>query len=151
MHEYTSKVRIWDLSCPGLREEVSRARQWVRGILADSPHVDDAALIVTELGTNALLHSSSGNGAGIFRILLVRSPGTVDLSVTDTGRTRTMPHLAQPDSDEPGGRGLGLVHALAQRVHISGDDWHGHTVTVELTPSKPQAPTELSDSGGGAC
>lgn len=57
MHECMSKVRIWELSCPGFREEVSRARQCARGTLADSPHADDAALIVTELSINALLHS----------------------------------------------------------------------------------------------
>lgn len=46
---------------PGHMEQVGHARRWTRNILADSPYADAAALIVTELSTNALLHSSSGN------------------------------------------------------------------------------------------
>ena len=141
MHEYTSTVRIWELTCPGLLEEVRRARRWTRDILHGTPCAEDAALITTELGTNALLHTSSGNGASSFRLIVVRSATSVIVSVTDWGRTTTAPRLKSPDHDTTHGRGLALVHALARQVDIHGDDDHGHTVTAEL----PCTPVESTD------
>lgn len=132
MHEYTSRVRIWELTCPGLLEEVGRARRWTRDILSNTPCADDAALIVTELGSNALRHSSSGSGHGAFHIVLVHSPRTVAISVTDSGGSRTAPHVEKPRDDDTHGRGLRLVTALAHHVQIHGDDHQGHTVTAEF-------------------
>ncbi|MBO8202865.1 ATP-binding protein [Streptomyces smyrnaeus] len=145
MHEYMSDWRIWELTCPGLPEEVGRARRWTRDVLRDSPHADDAALIVSELGSNALLHSASGSPNGSFHVSLHRSPGTVVLSVTDTGGGETKPHVETPDEDDTHGRGLGLVAALANRVRVSGDDY-GRTVTVEIN-GEHQAPARPSPGG----
>ncbi|MGI5349918.1 ATP-binding protein [Streptomyces sp. CA-250714] len=131
MHEYMSTRRIWELICPGLPEEVGRARRWTRDVLHDSPHAEDAALIVSELGTNALRHSASGGPNGSFHISLLRSPGAVVLAVTDMGRATTKPHVENPDENDAHGRGLGLVTALANRVRVTGDGT-GRTVTVEI-------------------
>ncbi|WP_031028060.1 ATP-binding protein [Streptomyces albus] len=141
MHEYMSDWRIWELTCPGLPEEVSRARRWTRDVLHDSPHADDAALIVSELGSNALMHSASGGPNGSFHVSLHRSRGTVLLAVTDTGGSTTKPHVETPGEDDTHGRGLSLVTALAGRVRVSGDDY-GRTVTVEMTdgPDEPALP-----------
>jgi anti-sigma regulatory factor (Ser/Thr protein kinase) len=147
MHEYTSKVRIWELTCPGHLEEVGRARRWTRDVLSDSGHADDAALIVTELGTNALLHSASGNQGEAFSLTISRTPETVLISVTDTGGTRTTPHVEHSDENDTHGRGLALVSTLAQRLHITGDDKHGHTVTVELATSTATAPNVPTTQG----
>lgn len=146
MHEYTSTVRIWELSCPGLREEIGRARRWTRDILSDSPCADDAALIVTELGTNALLHSASGNGTGIVRIHLRRTADSVALSVQDSGGRQSTPHTEEPDEDAIHGRGLGLVAALADRVEVRGDSRHGYTVTAELNCKTPEEHEHPDDS-----
>ena len=131
MHEYMSTVRIWELTCPGLPEEVGRVRRWTRDVLSGTPYADDAALIVSELGSNALLHSASGSPNGSFHISLHRSSGALVLAVTDTGGGETKPHVETPDEDDTNGRGLGLVIALASRVEVSGDDY-GRTVTVEM-------------------
>ncbi|MEU4964733.1 ATP-binding protein [Streptomyces smyrnaeus] len=145
MHEYMSTGRIWELTCPGLPEEVGRVRRWTRDVLHDSPHADDAALIVSELGSNALIHSASGSPNGSFHVSLHRTPGTVVLAVTDTGGGATKPHLETPDEDDIHGRGLGLVAALANRVRVSGDDY-GRTVTVEIS-DQHQAPARPSARG----
>ncbi|MDI6410927.1 ATP-binding protein [Streptomyces albus] len=112
-------------------------------MLHDSSHADDAALIVSELGSNALLHSASGGPNGSFHVSLHRSRGTVVVAVTDAGGGTTKPHVESPDENDTHGRGLSLVTALADRVHASGDD-HGRTVTVENSdehqaPAKPSA------------
>ncbi|MGW7514838.1 ATP-binding protein [Streptomyces sp. NPDC054796] len=132
MHEYMSRVRIWELTCPGLREEVARARRWARDILSDSPRADDAALILSELVSNALLHTSSGNGFDSFHVHLVRSPSRIAISVSDSGGAASAPHVEHPDGTAATGRGLALVHAMAHHVHVHGDGRYGYTVTAEL-------------------
>lgn len=74
MHEYMSmgSVRVWGLTCPGFPEEVGRARRWTRDILSGHACVDDAALIVSELGTNALLYTASAK-IGVFHVALAVS------------------------------------------------------------------------------
>lgn len=148
MDEYTSESRIWELTCPGLLEEVGRVRRWTRDVLSDSPHVEDVALIVSELGTNALLHSSSGDERGAFRVTLARSLQTIAISVTDTGGKGTTPRIGFPDASHVHGRGVGMVHAIAHRVRVLGDGRHGYTVTAELhlALSDQEAQTEAGES-----
>lgn len=131
MHEYMSRVRVWGLSCPGFREEVGRARRWTRDILSGHPSADDVVLIVSELGTNALLYTASGTETGIFHVGLALSDHVIAVSVTDAGRSDTTPRVAYAAEDALRGRGLDMVSTLAHSVTIHGDD-QGHTVTAEL-------------------
>ncbi|MFJ6126058.1 ATP-binding protein [Streptomyces griseoviridis] len=131
MHEYTSRTRVWGLSCPGFPEEVSRARRWTRDILRGSPFAEDAELIVSELSANAILHTASGREYGSFHLAVAVSAQVVAVSVTDDGGTGTAPKVEHQDHDAEHGRGLGMVSVLAHRVivHASGT---GHTITAEL-------------------
>ncbi|MEU9339097.1 ATP-binding protein [Streptomyces sp. NPDC048290] len=131
MHEYTSTVRVWGLICPGFLEEVSRARRWTRDVLRDSPLVDDAVLIVSELSANAILHTASGRQSGTFHLALAVSPLAVAVSVIDEGGSLTTPHPKPPSGNAVHGRGLRMVSALAHRVHVRSEDG-SHTVTAEL-------------------
>ncbi|MBV1940698.1 ATP-binding protein [Streptomyces sp. BV286] len=139
MHEYTSTARVWGLTCPGFPEEVSRARRWTRDILRGSPLADDAAVIVSELSANAILHTASGRQPGSFHLALAISPQMIALSVTDDGGTGLAPKVEHQDQDQEAehGRGLGMVSAIAHRVVIHDSDG-GHTVTAELfTGARP--------------
>lgn len=123
---------------PGGPEEVGRARRWTRDVLRDSPCADDAALIVTELTANAVLHTSSGGGGQAVRTFFVSlavSPAAVSISVTDTGGTKSAPTVEHPGAEETHGRGLAMVTALAHHVETCGDQ-HGHTVTAHLATAK---------------
>jgi len=84
-------------------------RGWSLLVLAD-----DAAVIVSELVTNALMHGGSAvNGAareGV-ELILWRRSGQVICAVTDPG-TGT-PVLVQPDPFGEAGRGLHVVQALS--------------------------------------
>ncbi|MGY9064609.1 ATP-binding protein [Streptomyces sp. CAS3] len=131
MHEYTSTARVWGLSCPGFPEEVSRARRWTRDILRGSPLADDAALIVSELSTNAIRHTASGLDSGIFHLAVAVSAQVIAVSVTDDGGTGTAPKIEHQDHDAEHGRGLGMVSAIAHRVVVHSSD-QGYTVTAEL-------------------
>ena len=135
MHEYTSSVQTWELSCPGSLAEVGTARRWTRHILRDAPCADDAALIVAELGANALLHTASGDTGGAFRVSLHVCGDTVSISVTDLGSAKTTPQVEHAGDEATHGRGLAIVTALANRVETHGDQ-HSHTVTAHLTYGK---------------
>ncbi|MCZ2526010.1 ATP-binding protein [Streptomyces sp. NPDC059506] len=135
MDEYMSTVRVWGLTCPGFPEEVGRARRWTRDILRECPCADDAALIVTELGANALVHTASGDKNGSFHITLALSDQAVVIAVSDSGSAGTTPRIKRPDQDATCGRGLGMVEILATRLDIHGSD-HGRTITAELRMSK---------------
>ncbi|MEU6274342.1 ATP-binding protein [Streptomyces populi] len=130
MHEYTSTARVWGLTCPGFPEEVSRARRWTRDILRDSPLVEDAALIVSELSANAILHTASGQESGSFHLALAVSSQVVALSVTDNGSAGA-PKVEHQDQEAEQGRGLAMVGAIAHRLVVH-DSVDGRTITAEL-------------------
>ncbi|WP_371598300.1 ATP-binding protein [Streptomyces sp. NBC_00564] len=131
MHEYTSTARVWGLTCPGFPEEVSRARRWTRDILRGSPLAEDAEVIVSELSTNAILHTASGQESGSFHLALAVSSQMVAPSVTDDGGNGTAPKVEHQGDDAEHGRGLGMVSAIAHRVVVH-DSNGGYTVTAEL-------------------
>lgn len=136
MHEYTSTVRVWRLTCPGLREEVGRARRWARDVLAGHPRADDVTLIVSELGTNALLYTASGEENGAFHVSLSLSDHVIAVSVTDAGGSDTTPKAEHAEREALRGRGLDIVSSLAHNVTIQGND-QGLTVTAELISHHP--------------
>ncbi len=116
---------------PGAPQELHIARSWVRAVLDGHPHREDAALIVTELGTNAFMHTASGDDAGTFRVTLTVSEMTTAIAVTDSGDTKTTPEIQHPALNATHGRGLGMVATLADTVAVHGDN-SGRTVTAEL-------------------
>ena len=126
---------------------MARARRWVRDVLSDSPRVDDAALIVTELSTNALLHSDSGNSnRAFFSLTLTHAPDLITISVTDFGGSSSRPHIQHPNTRVLHGRGLALVAALADHLEVRGGGTNGHTVIATLHHRKPTTADEAVTS-----
>ncbi len=72
----------------GCRDQVARARQFVAGELAGCPVADEAILCVSELATNALMHTASGDG-GKFEVIVQRWTSLARVSVCDQGSTGT--------------------------------------------------------------
>lgn len=132
----TEGTRMWELTCPGHLEEVGRARRWTRDVLSDSPRVDDAALIVTELSANALLHTDSGYSHDTFSLTLTRTQHAITVTVADSGGTETEPHVQHPRRTALHGRGLALVEMLADRMEVRRSV-HGHVVTATLHGAMP--------------
>jgi anti-sigma regulatory factor (Ser/Thr protein kinase) len=86
------------------------ARDWLRGFLASrvgAEVIDDAALVLSELATNALRH---GLGEVVVRAS-VSAHGDVRLSVTDSGSE--LPMLQPVDLERIGGLGLRVVDRLS--------------------------------------
>ncbi len=98
------------LHLAGHLSEVSRARHLtVEWALRTGCDADDAALLVTEVATNALRHG--GPGVDLWLRLL---PDGLRVEIVD-GRSDAMPQLRQPDAYAEGGRGILIVSALARR------------------------------------
>ncbi|MDN3028163.1 ATP-binding protein [Streptomyces sp. S.PB5] len=119
-----------------VREARAAVRRQLEGWgLADQEDlVDTAELLVSELATNALLHSHSPNDVGgtptasRFRLTLIASHGVLRCEVADVGR-RT-PQVLEAGTSESG-RGMFLVDALARRWGCH-QDGPGKTVWFEL-------------------
>ncbi|MEU6482602.1 ATP-binding protein [Streptomyces sp. NPDC046887] len=101
--------------------EVGRARSWARSLLTGSGIGDDETLadtlvlIVSELVTNAVVHTGC---PAVLRMLSGAGPvagkaGTVRVEVADTSARPPSPR--QATGEETGGRGLELVDGLADR------------------------------------
>ncbi|MFF3909338.1 ATP-binding protein [Streptomyces sp. NPDC001848] len=104
--------------------EVGRARRWARsrlagsGIAADEPLAETLILLVSELVTNAVVHTGC---PAVLRLLLTGAcadpsgapAGTVRLEVADASARPPQPRHA--GGEETGGRGLELVDGLADR------------------------------------
>jgi serine phosphatase RsbU (regulator of sigma subunit)/anti-sigma regulatory factor (Ser/Thr protein kinase) len=118
------------LHLAGHLSEVARARrltvQVAEGLGVD---LDDAALLVTEVATNALRHG----GPGVDLWLRSVEDGGLRVEIVD-GRAESLPRLRTPDDDDEGGRGLLLVSALA-RSWGSERLSAGKCVWFELAPA----------------
>ena len=118
------------LHLAGHLSEVSRARRLVVDATgAAGVDVDDAALLVTEVASNALRHG----GPGVDLWLRDAEGGGLRVEIVD-GRAEALPRVLAPTDDAEGGRGLLLVSALAR-------DWGtdrlsaGKCVWFELGPA----------------
>jgi hypothetical protein len=98
---------------------VGTLRDWAAGDIAD-----DAALVVTELAANAIVHAHSA-----FTILLSAHGDLVRISVRDASPVPGAPSAALAPAPL---HGLGVVDALASRWGVESLGNAGKTVWVEL-------------------
>lgn len=150
--------------------EVGRARRWARsrlaglGIAADEPLAETLILLVSELVTNAVVHTGH---AAVLRLSLpaeateevVRSgqaersgqapepaAATVRVEVADSSSRAPVPRCA--GGDATGGRGLALVDCLADRWGWSPEG-AGKSIWCELDRcSKSQESAGMAYGGG---
>ncbi|MEQ8147418.1 ATP-binding protein [Streptomyces sp. OP7] len=133
--------------------EVGRARRWARsrlagsGIGADEPLAETLILLVSELVTNAVVHT------GCPAVLRLSLPGqdaaeevTVRLEVADRSGRAPVPRCV--DGDATGGRGLALVDGLADRWGWSTEGT-GKRIWCELDRCGG-TPGSGTSCGGGA-
>jgi anti-sigma regulatory factor (Ser/Thr protein kinase) len=104
-------------SFPGLPEAVSAARSWVAGFFPVPAAAADAALMTSELVTNAILHSASGLPGGRVTVGVGTAGGSLRVDVIDQGEIP--PCMAARGGL---GQGLALVAALADASGADGRD-----------------------------
>jgi anti-sigma regulatory factor (Ser/Thr protein kinase) len=112
---------------PGDAGQVRQARRFLADVLDGCPAADDVLLCVSELATNAVLHSRSGRPGGRFTVCAATRPGSVRVAVADEGG----PWRPGRGGDGQGGRGLLIVGTLASRWGRD-DGGAGRTVWFEM-------------------
>jgi hypothetical protein len=110
---------------------VPEARRFVGELLAGCPARETLMTCVSELSTNAIAHTASGNG-GVF-IVEVDCPrdGVARIAVTDEGG-ESVPAPGLLDLMAEGGRGLALVASCTSRWGFA-DACPGRTVWAEAS------------------
>ena len=124
---------------PGTTDSVTQARTWL-GAWVESLGVTnglaaDAALVLSELATNAATHTRSAGPHGSYTVRAFLGLDTLQVEVDDAGsinepRTPEPTVLFDPLAEH--GRGLALIDLYTARWWSEGDAT-GRTVTAELS------------------
>ncbi|PWV50198.1 MULTISPECIES: ATP-binding protein [Nocardiopsis] len=132
---------VW--SCAGNLTAVRSIRARVREFLTRNGHgdgaLDDAELAVSELATNALLHSRSGQSGGVMTLFIRSDANRLRVAVADQGErdpVDTHGGHTREDGDDFG-RGKFIVDSCATR---SGEYWSEATHVTWF---------EIDDESGG--
>jgi anti-sigma regulatory factor (Ser/Thr protein kinase) len=108
----------WERVFPGDERQISVLRQWLASLLPACTARDDVLLVATELGTNAVRHTASGQG-GSFEVEVTWHGPAVRVAVTDAGAPQGPRAIDDPMAES--GRGLMVVQSLAVRTGQRGD------------------------------
>lgn len=108
----------------GTTEGAQEARRWAIGALGkpgwDVEDPTDLAIVVSELATNAIDHSHSGDAGGRFTVRLALHEDHVRVVVRDAGpRKGRTPTRRTPQPTAEHGRGLGIVDSLSLRWGVA--------------------------------
>ncbi|GHJ38686.1 ATP-binding protein [Streptomyces sp. TS71-3] len=130
------------LRLPAVAASVARARAGARRLLRErrlSPEVaEDAVLVISELVTNAIAHTT---GSQVVCRLRAGRTG-LRIEVQDQGGGAATPHPRSPAHEDERGRGLVLVGALSSTWGVrQNPGGPGRTVWAELplTSARPPA------------
>jgi serine/threonine-protein kinase RsbW len=101
---------------PGTPESVRAARQLARELLGvEHPAIETTMLLISELVTNSVRHSRSGEPGGRVTVVLCAGPAGILIQVSDDGGPSEPCVSAISADDAEHGYGLLLVDALAER------------------------------------
>jgi anti-sigma regulatory factor (Ser/Thr protein kinase) len=125
-------------TCPGQPESVRVFRQLARAVAGDDDQADSAALCVSELVTNALVHSRSGLPGGTVTVCFEALPGCGGLRIGVRDDGARVLAAACPGTGLPGvaesGYGLGIVASVAADWGVTANA-DGRPVTWCVIPA----------------
>ncbi len=118
----------------------------LRGAGVAQGAVADAAVVVSELLSNAIRHARPLPGF-LLEVTWALDHGSVEIAVSDGG-SATRPRPATASLSSLGGRGLAIVEHLASRWGVSAGDTRT-TVWAVLPAPRGRFTARPSDSGQG--
>jgi anti-sigma regulatory factor (Ser/Thr protein kinase) len=124
----TAAPLVWSRAFPAIPVCAREARRFLAAILNGCPAADNATLCLSELVTNAIVHSRSSAPGGRFLVHVYRRGDVVRVEVSDQGGPWS---AAPPAADGRGGRGLLIVAGLARGWGCTGDE-SGRTIWFEM-------------------
>jgi anti-sigma regulatory factor (Ser/Thr protein kinase) len=117
------------ITLPGTASHIAKARRFVAGLVADRTLAADAVLCLSEVVTNAVIHSNSrGDGGRVTVRAEHRGDGLLRIEVQDQGGR----WIERPKAEGQGHLGLKIVSQLASAWGIHGDGLRSRTVWFEL-------------------
>ena len=116
------------LRLPSRPEAAAAARTALAALNGDlhlisAPRLADAQLLLSELVTNAVRHGGSDSVATVI-IHMAASRDCIRIEVSDRGAGFAPASITRPPSGEPGGRGLFVVDAIADRWGTARHERH---------------------------
>ncbi|MFV8188148.1 ATP-binding protein [Streptomyces sp. AF1B] len=119
-------------------ESVPRARRWFQKFIA--PHnpacsVDDCALMISELVTNAIVYGRSDE-PWLVRVEWFREGTSLRVEVHNPGFPANV-RLRRPDANDAHGRGLLLVDSIADTWHSGPSRFGGTVVSFVMADAWP--------------
>jgi serine/threonine-protein kinase RsbW len=123
-----SPVR-WRRNFPGEARQVSVMRQWLRSVLPECPAQDDVLFVASELATNAVQHTRTGQDGWFGVEVVLHDRETILVAVADGGGPGT-PAIAD-EAHREHGRGLRVVRALSACDGYCGGE-EGRRVWAEI-------------------
>lgn len=127
----------------GEASQLGQVREWLASLLPPGEMRADVISVATELGSNAIKHTASGQGAS-FVVELVINPFTVRVAVADGGGPGEPRVIEDPSAEH--GRGLLLVRGLTDQAGVSGDH-RGRIVWADVAWHHPE-PSGVSVANG---
>ena len=113
---------------PATPDQVREARRFLASVMDEHPATDAAVLCLSELVSNAILHSNSRRPGGTFTVRATIRMGLLRAEVEDGGG-RWRPRRRRPGQH---GRGLAIVGALATSWAVIGSGCGPRTVWFEM-------------------
>ncbi len=125
----------------------------MRELLAGHPACEDALVVISELASNAVLHSASRDDQGRFIVqAFMLGAGHAGLIVTDQGGPAVPPVPVGLDQDAETGRGLLVVRSLACwfRIHDHQGGYRSFAAAIPGTCGTGRAcrPADWIELGG---
>jgi anti-sigma regulatory factor (Ser/Thr protein kinase) len=151
----TEAPLVWSRAFPATPAKVREARQFLAGALDGYPAAAEAALCLSELVTNATVHSRSREPGGHFIVTAAIRGGQLLVDVRDEGGPWTQPVRGR---DGLHGRGLLIVGQLARDWGRTGDSAIGWIVWFTMnvnglattSPQHTEGETTMTEPGPAA-
>jgi hypothetical protein len=144
----------WRRVLAGEGRQLGVLRRWLESLLPECSARDDVACVASELGTNAIVHTASGQG-GWFAVEITWHRHVVRVAVADCGAPGGPRVVDNPGGEH--GRGLLVVRNLSVRTGVCGDH-RGRLVWADVPwgdagaaePASPQDRCEVAIRDGQA-
>lgn len=124
---------IWRMTFPGREDQPRLVRRELAGVLREHPDLDDILLAASELCSNAVVHTRSGDPGGTFAVAVTAiGKESLMVAVSDEGASAS-PRLLAPKPTQTHFRGLQVVEGLSLKYGVDGGA-EGRTVWALFAP-----------------
>jgi len=137
---------IWRMTFPGRKDQPGIVRRELAGVLREHPDLAEILLVASELCTNAVVHTRSGDLGGTFDVAVTAiGEESLMVAVTDEGAS-TGPRLLAPKPTQTHFRGLQVVEGLSLKYGVDGGA-EGRTVWALFAPLRQVVPCPTGRTG----